>query len=175
MKEIKQWLKKPWPYWLGGTLLGILNVILLAVSGISWQVTSGFLLWGVGILQWFGLEPLKWEYFNHFKYYYDSIIINHNVFINQYTILNLGVILGSLIATLLASQFKWKKIKNKKQLILGLLGGIIMGYGTRLAFGCTSGSFFSGIPSFSLHAWIFAIFIILGAWVGTKILIKFLT
>lgn len=50
-----------------------------------------------------------------------------------------------------------------------------MGYGTRIAFGCTIGSFFSGIPSFSLHAWIFGIFVILGAYVGTKILIKFFT
>ncbi|KEH87080.1 YeeE/YedE family protein [Clostridium novyi A str. BKT29909] len=175
MVSIKKALKRPLPYWIGGILLGILNVVLLALSGISWQITSGFLLWAVGILQWFGFEPLRWQYFSHFRYYYDSIIKNNNVFFNKYTILNLGVILGALIATLLASQFKWKKIKSKRQLILALIGGIMMGYGTRIAFGCTVGSFFSGIPSFSLHAWIFGIFVILGAYVGTKILIKFFT
>jgi uncharacterized membrane protein YedE/YeeE len=174
MKPIAAWLKKPWPYWVGGILLGLLNVILLASSGISWQITSGFLLWGVGILEWFGLEPFNWEYFNHFKVYYESVLSNHNVFINQYTILNMGVIVGSFIATLLASQFKWKKIKSKKQVIFALLGGIMMGYGTRLVFGCNIGAFFSGIPSFSLHAWIFGIFVMLGAWVGSKILIRFL-
>ncbi|QXM06381.1 YeeE/YedE thiosulfate transporter family protein [Crassaminicella indica] len=174
MKPIVTWLKKPWPYWVGGILLGFINVMLLAVSGISWQITSGFLLWGVGILEWFGLEPLRWEYFDHFKYYYAPVISNDHVFINQYTILNMGVIVGSLIATLLASQFKWKKIKNKRQFIFALFGGIIMGYGTRLAFGCNIGAFFSGIPSFSLHAWFFGIFAIFGAWIGSKILIRFL-
>ncbi|SHJ95665.1 YeeE/YedE thiosulfate transporter family protein [Tepidibacter formicigenes] len=174
MKPIKKWLKKPWPYWLGGILLGLLNIILLATSGISWQITSGFLLWGIGILQWFGLDPFCWEYFNHFQYYYEPVIKNQNVFINQYTILNMGVIVGSLSATLLASQFKWKKIKSKKQFIFALLGGIMMGYGTRLAVGCNIGAFFSGIPSFSLHAWFFGVFTILGAWVGIKILIRFL-
>lgn len=102
------------------------------------------------------------------------MITNHNAFINKYTILNMGVIMGSLIATLMASQFKLKKVKSKKQLIFALLGGIMMGYGTRLALGCNIGAFFSGIPSFSLHAWVFGIFTILGAWVGCKILIRFL-
>jgi uncharacterized protein len=173
MKSIAKYLKKPWPYWVGGILLGLMNVILLGLIGISWQITSGFLLWGIGILQWFGLDPFRWEYFSHFQSYYGPIISNGNIFINQYTILNIGVILGSLAATLLASEFKWKKIKSKKQFIIALLGGIMMGYGTRLAVGCNIGAFFSGIPSFSLHAWVFGIFVMLGTWVGVKILVKF--
>lgn len=172
MKTIVKCLKKPWPYWVGGILLGIMNVILLALVSMSWQITSGFLLWGIGVLQWFGLDPLSWEYFSHFESYYGPIILNKNVFLNQYTILNIGVIVGSLIATLSASQFKIKKIKNKKQLIFALVGGIMMGYGTRLAVGCNIGAFFSGIPSFSLHAWIFGIFSLLGTWVGVKFIVR---
>lgn len=174
MRAITKFLKKPWPYWVGGILLGIMNVVLLALIGISWQITSGFLLWGVGIMQWFGIDPFRWEYFSHFQAYYGPIIEHKNIFINQYTILNIGVILGSLAATLLASQFKWKKIKSKKQFILALVGGIMMGYGTRLAVGCNIGALFSGIPSFSLHAWVFGIFVILGAGVGVKILVRLL-
>lgn len=172
MKSIIKYLKKPWPYWVGGILLGIMNVVLLALVGISWQITSGFLLWGVGILQWFGFDPFTFEYFSHFQTYYEPIITKGNVFINQYTILNIAVIIGSLIATLLASQFKFKKIKSKKQFIAALLGGIMMGYGTRLAVGCNIGAFFSGIPSFSLHAWIFGVFVFLGAGIGVKLVTK---
>ncbi|RXM73228.1 YeeE/YedE family protein [Clostridium tetani] len=173
MESIKKYLKRPCPYWVAGILLGLMNVILLGTIRISWQITSGFLLWGIGILQWFGLEPLNWEYFNYFKSYYEPVILYENVFINQYTILNLGVLIGSLIATLLVSQFKWKRIKSKKQFIMALLGGVMMGYGTRLAVGCNIGAFFSGIPSFSLHAWIFGVFAMLGTWVGVKILTKY--
>ncbi|BDR66001.1 hypothetical protein K144316041_02280 [Clostridium tetani] len=173
MESIKKYLKRPCPYWVAGILLGLMNVILLGTIRISWQITSGFLLWGIGILQWFGLEPLNWEYFNYFKSYYEPVILYENVFINQYTILNLGVLIGSLIATLLASQFKWKRIKSKKQFIMALIGGVMMGYGTRLAVGCNIGAFFSGIPSFSLHAWIFGVFAMLGTWVGVKILTKY--
>lgn len=173
MNSIIKYLKKPWPYWVGGILLGLMNVALLALVGISWQITSGFLLWGAGILQWFGIDPFRYEYFSHFQSYFGPIISKGNVFINQYTILNIAVIIGSLIATLLASQFKWKKIKSKKQFIAALIGGILMGYGTRLAVGCNIGAFFSGIPSFSLHAWVFGIFVFLGAGVGVKLITKF--
>lgn len=171
---MNKWLKKPWPYWVGGVLLGILNVILLAVSGSAWHITSGFLMWGVGLLDLFGFEPAKWEAFKLFYYKYGDIILKHNLFINNYTILNIGVIAGSLIATLLSSQFKIKKIRNKKQLIVALIGGIIMGYGARLTSGCNIGSFFSGIASFSLHAWIYWVFVTIGAVAGTKILAKYI-
>ncbi|GAA0732021.1 YeeE/YedE thiosulfate transporter family protein [Clostridium oceanicum] len=174
MKSIITFLKKPWPYWVGGILLGLLNVILLGLSGISWQVTSGFLMWGSGVLDCCGIKIFDLSYFASYKDYYEPLIQNHNIFLNQYTILNLGVILGSLIATLLACQFRFKKIKNKKQLMFALLGGIMMGYGTRLGIGCNIGALFSGIPSLSMHAWIFGIFTILGAWVGVKILMNFI-
>lgn len=173
MKSIMKHLKKPWPYWVGGILLGLMNVVLIASIGISWQITSGFLLWGVGVLQWMGLHPFEWEYFSHFQSYYNPIISSKQVFINQYTILNIGVVVGSLIATLLVSDFKIKKIKNVRQVVCSIVGGIMMGYGTRLAVGCNIGAFFSGIPSFSLHAWVFGVFITLGAFVGVKFLIRF--
>lgn len=174
MESIVKWLKKPWPYWVGGVLLGTLNVVLLSVSGTTWHVTSGFLLWGSEILEWIGLDPFKWEFFKILEAGYGDIISNHSILINKYTILNIGVISGSLIATLLSSQFSFKKIKNKKHFAFALTGGIMMGYGARLASGCNIGSFFSGIPSFSLHAWVYWIFVVLGAWVGTKILTKYL-
>lgn len=87
--------------------------------------------------------------------------------------MNIAVIIGSLIATLFASQFNIK-IKNRKQVIIALIGGIIMGYGARLASGCNIGSFLIGISSFSLHGWIYWIFITLGAFIGTLILKKFI-
>lgn len=174
MERMTKYLKKPWPYWVGGILLGVMNVVLLALIGMNWQITSGFLLWGVGFLEWIGFNPLKWEYFSYFESYYRPLILNNNIIINQYTILNIGVMIGSLVATLLASQFKIKNIKNKKQVLVALIGGIMMGYGSRIAAGCNIGAFFSSIPSFSLQGWFFGIFIFLGAGVGIKIIIRFI-
>lgn len=172
---MKQWLKKPWPYWVGGILLGTLNVVLLALSGTPWQVSGGYLLWGAEPLNLAGFNPFEWDYFTRYNTRYREIIANGHVLINEYTLLNIGVVVGALIAALLASQFKLGKIKSRRHAAFAFAGGLLMGYGSRLTGGCNIGGFFSGIPSFSLHAWVFWIFISLGAWLGTKILIRYLT
>ena len=35
-----------------------------------------------------------------------------------------------------------------------VIGGLLMGYGARLAYGCNIGAFFSGLSSASLHGWL---------------------
>lgn len=124
------------------------------------------------MLEFLGLEPAEnWYYF---KVYTNNLPPEETFINNYYTILNSAIILGSLIAVLWASEFKWKRIKSKKQLFFGFLGGILMGYGTRLSFGCNIGAYFSAIPSFSLHGWVFGLFMFVGAWVGCKILLKYI-
>ncbi|OPJ57275.1 YeeE/YedE thiosulfate transporter family protein [Alkalithermobacter paradoxus] len=164
-------LKKPWPYWVGGILLGVLNIILLASTGKAWKITTGFVYWGAHILEKLGFEPASWYYFT---VYTNELDAGRNFINNYYTVINVAIILGSLIAALLASEFKLKKIKNKKQLFWGLLGGFIMGYGSRLSFGCNIGAYFSAIPSFSVHGWVYAIFMFVGAYIGSKILYKYI-
>ena len=77
------------------------------------------------------------------------------------------------MATLLASQFKFKKIKSVKQVIAAVLGGLLMGYGARLAYGCNIGALFSGIASLSLSGWVFALSLLVGAFIGSSLLAKF--
>lgn len=171
---MKQRLKKPWPFWVGGIVIGLLNVTLLALSGCPWVITGGYLLWGAGTLDLMGFRPFDWKYFSVYNNKFSEIIADHHIFINQFTLLNIGVIVGSLIATLLSSQFKIGKVKSLKNVAFAFAGGLLMGYGTRLTGGCNVGSFLSGIASFSLHAWIYWIFVILGTWIGAKIVIRFL-
>ena len=54
-----------------------------------------------------------------------------------------------------------------------MLGGLLMGYGARIGFGCNIGALFSGIASFSVSGWVYMVFLFLGAWVGSKLLVKF--
>ena len=47
-----------------------------------------------------------------------------------------------------------------------MLGGILMGYGARIAFGCNIGAYFGGIASFSLHGWLWGAMAIGGTFAG---------
>lgn len=164
-------LKKPWPYWIGGVILALLNILLLITTGLAWRISTSFLYLGIGISQKLGINVDDWYYV---KTYGTRLNVGETYFKNGSIIMAIAIIIGSLISVLLASQFKFKKIKDKKQLIFALLGGIIMGYGTRLSFGCNIGAYFSAIPSLSLHGWVFGIFMFVGAWIGSKILLKYI-
>jgi uncharacterized membrane protein YedE/YeeE len=163
--------KRPWPYWLGGCLLALLNIALLALTGSSWRITSGFLYWGAYLLERVGLHPREWYYFS---VYNNGPKIGEGLLNNDASILNLAVIAGSLLAVLLASELKLKPLKNKKQAFFALGGGLVMGYASRISFGCNIGAYFSAIPSFSLHGWVFGAFMFVGAWIGCKILYRYL-
>ncbi len=162
---------KPWPYWVGGIILAILNIILLFTTGSAWRISTSFLYAGVGILHKLGINVEDWYYFNVYNNGLDS---GQTYFNNNIMLISVAIIIGALISVLFFSEFKFKNIKNKKQLFFGLAGGILMGYGTRLSFGCNIGAYFSAIPSFSLHGWVFGAFMFVGAWIGSKILFKYI-
>jgi len=170
-EKLKSFLQRPWPYWLGGVLLAILNIILLAFAGTSWRITSGFLYWGAFFLEKLGLHPQEWYYFSAYNH---GLNPGETLLNNDVSVITLGIIIGALISILLSGQFKLKPLKSKKQALVGLLGGIAMGYSSRISFGCNIGAFFSAIPSFSLHGWVFFFFLFVGAWIGSRLLIKYM-
>ncbi|HSV56545.1 MAG TPA: YeeE/YedE thiosulfate transporter family protein, partial [Magnetospirillaceae bacterium] len=82
------------------------------------------------------------------------------------------LVAGALFATLAASGFKFKKIKGWRQALAAVLGGLLMGYGARIAFGCNIGALYSGIASLSLSGWVFGVFLFVGAIIGSRLLVK---
>lgn len=166
----KRFLKEPWTYTTGAVLLGLLSIAMLVSTGSVWGVTSAFATWAAWIYQTLGGHPEAWFYFqqkgNAEELYGGFLTDIHSVS-------NIGIIFGALLATLLASQFRIKKIKSWKQVAGAVLGGLMMGYGARIAFGCNIGALFSGVASMSLHGWVYWIFIFIGAWIGSKLLVKY--
>ena len=56
------------------------------------------------------------------------------------------------------------------RLALGaVIGGVLMGYGARIAYGCNIGAYFGGIASFSLHGWLWGVMAIAGTFVGLRL------
>lgn len=162
--------KNPFTYVTGAVLLALLQIALLAATGNPWGVSGTFTNWGAWLFEAVGGNVDKWFYFsspgaqNTLK----------NGFLNDAgSMQNVGIIAGALMATLLASQFKIKKIKAVRQVVAASLGGLLMGYGARLAFGCNIGALFSGIASLSLSGWVFGIFLLIGAFIGSKLLARF--
>lgn len=150
-----------WPYWLGLLILGIANITYFNFTGRYWRVSSGYTNLSFWLVSLFGVE------FNNINI--DVISpIDDPIFWS-----NIGIIIGALISILAAGQLKFKKIKNKSQIILGIVGGFLMGYGSRVASGCNIGGFYSAVSSLALNGWIYLPFVILGIYLGSKFLAKY--
>ncbi len=126
----KQWFHSPYTYVVGAVLLSVFQIITLAVTGEPWGVTGVLTNWGAWIYEAFGGQVDSWYYFSSTdaKTTFESGLLNH-----PGSMRNLGVIVGALLATLMASQFRIKKIRSKKQVVTAALGGLLMGYGARIA------------------------------------------
>ena len=126
--------------------------------------------WGAWIYEAVGGSVEKWYYFasEGAQKTLENGFLNH-----PGSMRNIGIIIGALFASLMASQLKIKKIKTWRQVVAAILGGLAMGYGARIGFGCNIGALFSGIASFSVSGWVYAIFLFAGAFVGSKLLVKF--
>ncbi len=169
-KYYKIWFKDAWPYVTGAILLSVFQIVTFATTGNPWGVSGVFANWGAWLFETLGGSVDRWYYFSSPG---AQATLERGLFNDPGSLRNLGIIFGALFATLAASQFKMKKIKSKKQIVAAALGGLLMGYGARIAFGCNIGALFSGIASLSLSGWVFAVFMFLGAVIGSKLLVKY--
>jgi uncharacterized protein len=158
---------KGWPVVVGGIALATLNVFLYTYRH-PWGVVAGLGIWAdkfasaldLGAGELLGRSSLAGCAFEP-----DTASA-----LGHMPLLNLGVIAGAFIAASLASEFKLRVPKQARRYVQSLGGGILMGYGSGLALGCTVGAFFSAIPSLALNGWVFAGALGVGAYVGVKIL-----
>lgn len=80
-----------------------------------------------------------------------------------------GVALGGLAAALTSGRFRigvdrGPRITDRTRLVFALLGGLLVGFGARLAMGCTSGHALSGGATMALGSWAFMFSVFGGAY-----------
>ncbi len=157
------WLRGPWPLLAGALALAVLNFVTLYLAGRPWGITSAFGLWGGKILQLAGLPVETWS-----GYSAPAMLklLNAPLLTDITSVMDFGIMLGALMAAGLASKFKPEWHVSGRHLAASVIGGLLLGYGARLAYGCNIGAFFSGIASGSLHGWIWIVFALVGNWSG---------
>ena len=78
------------------------------------------------------------------------------------------MIIGAGIVASVSGQLKKTFWPARGQLFAAAIGGLIMGIGARLAFGCNIGAFLAGTASGSLHGWIWFVMAFIGTYFGIK-------
>lgn len=164
--NLKHLLYGPWSLVFGAIALAILNGLTLLIAGRPWGVTWGFTLWTAKIAQALGWNPATSEFWSQGM---GAEALKQSIFADITSVMNFGIVLGAALAAALAGRLTVKKPVSRWAIAAALIGGLMMGYGARLAFGCNVGAYFSGIASTSLHGWLWITFALLGTGLGIRL------
>ncbi|NQW11671.1 MAG: YeeE/YedE family protein [Alphaproteobacteria bacterium] len=159
-------LQGPWPLLWGALGLALLNAAMLMVTGQPWGVTWGFTLWGAKAMAALGWEPSTSAYWSQG---WTSGALDRSILSSSVSVSNIGILIGALAAGSLAGKIGPTLRIGWRPLAAAVIGGLMMGYGARLAYGCNIGAFFSGVASTSLHGWAWIVMALLGSVIGIRL------
>lgn len=157
----QQYLIKFWAPLPAVIAAGILSTYYFGITGTFWAVTGEFTRWGGHVLQLFGAHPEQWGYFK-------VIGLEGSPLDRIDGMMVIGMFGGCFAAALWANNVKLRMPQHRIRIFQAVLGGMIAGFGARLAMGCNLAAFFTGIPQFSLHAWFFALATAVGSYFGAR-------
>ncbi len=156
----------PWPLVVGGLLLALLNVVTLLVAGHPWTITWGFTLWGGKLLTAAGYDLSAVPFWTG---PFQQHALAEPVLADTTSVMDIGLVEGALLGAALAGRFAPARRVPARRLAASIVGGLLLGYGARIAFGCNIGALVSGIASTSLHGWLWAAAALVGTLVGVRL------
>ena len=160
------WLHGPWPIMAGAIALVLLNFATMALSGRPWGVTSAFALWGAKAAPFFGVDTASWAYWSTKA---NATALAAPITQDVTSVMDIGIVLGAMAAAALAGRYAPVWRLPLRSFVAAVVGGLMLGFGARLAYGCNIGAYFSGIVSGSLHGWLWLVFAFAGNVFGTRL------
>lgn len=151
------------PY-LAGALLGIVLFLAFLITG-SGLGASG----GLNRLLVFFQNAMNPEHVDQVAYLLKMAGGNINPLDSWIVFLTVGAVFGGVVSGLIGRRIKLEtnkgpQINNATRWIMAFIGGALMGYGARLARGCTSGQGLSGGAGLSVGSWAFMLAVFAGAY-----------
>ena len=188
MTALLAWLSQPWPWYVAGPLIGLMVPALLLVGNQSFGISSNLRHMCAAVL------PGKWEYFR-----YDwrgagawnlafaaGIVVGGGIASHFLVQGDVVAIAPSTHATLAAlglhdfhglvphEVFSWSVLATPRALVAMIGGGLLVGFGTAYAGGCTSGHAISGLANLQLPSLIAVLGFFAGGLASTYVVVPWL-
>ncbi len=163
-----QTLPKVPPRWLWGALfLALLYGVHLVVAGQPWGIVYGLGLWGAKVVSAVGVDLSQDAFWGSAPH---ATRIIEPLLWDMTSVTNIGLLYGALMA----SRWNLKATSataspSLAQFTVSILAGLLMGYASRMAYGCNVGAYLGGIASASVHGWIWLVLAFAGSIFGVRV------
>jgi uncharacterized membrane protein YedE/YeeE len=159
--------KEPRPYlnpYVGGALLGLVLFLAFFFTGGGLGASGALTHVQTGVLDF--VAP---SHVDRTAYFAELAGGKKNPWYDTGVFMLVGTVLGGVLSALRGRRFrlelrKGPGVSTRLRLVTALLGGAFMGYGARMARGCTSGQALSGGAVLSVGSWAFALAVFASAY-----------
>lgn len=182
-----EWLNQAWPWYFSGSLIGITAALLLVFANKNMGVSSSFR----HVCSMAASSKVPYLNYDWKKEKWNLVFV-------------LGIVAGAYLSThlfgdastselsqntkdVLASYniksqdgllpkeiFTWEHLLSLKGFVFVVLGGFLVGFGTRYAEGCTSGHAIMGLATLQRSSLIAVIFFFVGGIISTYLIIPWI-
>lgn len=157
----------PARYWGAILALAGLAILHLIVAGQPWGVVYGLGLWVAKVVVAVGGDLSGSAFWSAPG---NQAQVAASVLTDVTSLTDFGLIGGAaLMAWWRAGLASPIGILPARAWVAVIIAGLVLGYSSRLAFGCNIGAFFSGIGTGSAHGWVWFIAAFAGSWVGVRL------
>lgn len=149
-----------------GALIGVLAAGVFLVSGLPWGITMGLTLWGAQAITMVApvLDATEfWSEPGMRAMLHGPLLAMHG------SLGDVGLLVGALGAAAATGRLRHGVALGLRPAIGAAVGGLLLGVGARLSFGCNVGAFLGGASSGSLHGFAWFVAVLPGCWVGLRL------
>lgn len=153
---------------LAAILLALLAIANLLVAGQPWGVVYGLGLWVAKGAVALGAD-LSGSAF--WSLPVNADMVRASILTDYTSLTNIGLIGGAALVTISRAGALDQALPRlpARAWIAAVVSGLVLGYSSRLAFGCNVGALYSGIGTGSLHGWVWFAAGFAGSVVGIRL------
>lgn len=182
-----EWIKQPWPWYVAGPLIGLTVPVLLIMGNKSFGVSSSLrhicaacIPANVKFFK-YDWKRESWNLFFVFGIFLGGIIAAN--FLSNPDPIQLNTKLAAELAGygitdfsgMVPKQlFSWEALLSVRGLLMMVFGGLLVGFGTRYAGGCTSGHSIMGLSTLQWPSFVATCCFMIGGFIMANLILPFI-